>query len=130
MSEKEADLTPVEGIKEKSGNLRGTIEAGLEKAITGSLAEDDTQLTKFHGFYQQDDRDIRDERRHQKLEPLYTFMLRARVPGGVIRAEQWKAIDAIARELTGGGLRLTTRQTFQYHGILKKERKTPYSRYK
>ena len=120
MSEKEADLTPVEGIKEKSGNLRGTIEAGLEKAITGSLAEDDTQLTKFHGFYQQDDRDIRDERRHQKLEPLYTFMLRARVPGGVIRAEQWKAIDAIARELTGGGLRLTTRQTFQYHGILKK----------
>ena len=64
MSEKEADLTPVEGIKEKSSNLRGTIEAGLAKAITGSLAEDDTQLTKFHGFYQQDDRDIRDERRH------------------------------------------------------------------
>ncbi|HEY5653124.1 MAG TPA: assimilatory sulfite reductase (NADPH) hemoprotein subunit, partial [Pontiella sp.] len=80
----------------------------------------DTQLTKFHGFYQQDDRDLRDERRHQKLEPLYSFMLRARVPGGVITAEQWKAIDAIARELTGGGLRLTTRQTFQYHGILKR----------
>lgn len=116
----EKKLTPVEGIKAKSANLRGTIEEGLDVAITGALAEDDTQLTKFHGFYQQDDRDIRDERRHQKLEPLYSFMLRARVPGGVINAEQWKAIDAIARELTGGGIRLTTRQTFQYHGILKK----------
>ena len=114
----EPSKTPVEGIKERSANLRGTIEEGLHKAITGSLADDDTQLTKFHGFYQQDDRDIRDERRQQKLEPLYSFMLRARVPGGVITAEQWKAIDAIARELTGGGLRLTTRQTFQYHGIL------------
>ena len=91
----EKKLTPVEGIKAKSANLRGTIE-GLDVAITGALAEDDTQLTKFHGFYQQDDRDIRDERRHQKLEPLYSFMLRARVPGGVINAEQWKAIDAIA----------------------------------
>ncbi len=115
----EPSKTPVEGIKERSANLRGTIEESLHKAITGSIAEDDTQLTKFHGFYQQDDRDIRDERRQQKLEPLYSFMLRARVPGGVITAAQWKAIDAIARELTGGGLRLTTRQTFQYHGILK-----------
>jgi sulfite reductase (NADPH) hemoprotein beta-component len=112
-------LTEVEHIKARSRHLRGTIEAGLQDRTTGALPADDTQLTKFHGFYQQDNRDLRDERRHQKLEPLYSFMLRARVPGGVITAEQWKAIDAIARELTGGGLRLTTRQTFQYHGILK-----------
>ncbi|HEY5621414.1 MAG TPA: hypothetical protein VIR77_02330, partial [Pontiella sp.] len=112
-------LTPVEHIKARSRHLRGTIEEGLNDRTTGALAPDDTQLTKFHGFYQQDDRDLRDERRHQKLEPLYSFMLRARIPGGVITAAQWKAIDAIARELTGGGIRLTTRQTFQFHGILK-----------
>lgn len=115
----EKQLTEVEHIKARSRHLRGGIEEGLQNQITGALHADDTQLTKFHGFYQQDDRDIRDERRHQKLEPLYSFMLRARVPGGVIKAEQWKAIDAVSRELTGGGLRLTTRQTFQYHGIMK-----------
>ncbi len=115
----EKQLTEVEHIKARSRHLRGTIEEGLQDRTTGALPADDQQLTKFHGFYQQDDRDLRDERRHQKLEPLYSFMLRARVPGGVITAEQWKAIDEIARNLTGGGLRLTTRQTFQYHGILK-----------
>ena len=113
-------LSEVEKIKSKSGNLRGTIEEGLKIQITGSLSEDDTQLTKFHGFYQQDNRGLRDERRRQKLEPLYSFMLRARVPGGVINAEQWRAIDKISRELTSSGIRLTTRQTFQYHGILKR----------
>ncbi len=116
----EKKLTEVEHIKARSRHLRGTIEAGLQDQTTGALPADDTQLTKFHGFYQQDDRDLRDERRHQKLEPLYSFMLRARVPGGVITADQWKAIDAISRELTGGGIRLTTRQTFQFHGILKR----------
>ena len=119
MSE-ENELTEVEHIKAASRHLRGTIEEGLNNPTTGALAPDDTQLSKFHGFYQQDDRDLRDERRHQKLEPLYSFMLRARVPGGVITSKQWKAIDAIARELTGGGIRLTTRQTFQFHGILKR----------
>ena len=114
------NLSEVEKIKSKSGNLRGTIEEGLKLQVTGSLSEDDTQLTKFHGFYQQDNRDLRDERRKQKLEPLYSFMLRARVPGGVINADQWKAIDKISRELTSSGIRLTTRQTFQYHGILKR----------
>jgi sulfite reductase (NADPH) hemoprotein beta-component len=116
----EKQLTEVEHIKARSRHLRGTIEEGLQNQVTGAMYPDDTQLTKFHGFYQQDDRDVRDDRRHQKLEPLYSFMLRARVPGGVITGEQWKAIDAISRELTGGGIRLTTRQTFQYHGIYKK----------
>ena len=75
----EKQLTEVEHIKAKSRHLRGTIEAGLADPTTGALPADDTQLTKFHGFYQQEDRDLRDERRHQKLEPLYSFMLRARV---------------------------------------------------
>ena len=104
MSE-EKKLVEVEHIKARSRHLRGTIEEGLKNPVTGALSFDDTQLTKFHGFYQQDDRDLREERRHQKLEPLHTFMLRARVPGGVIKAEQWKAIDAISRELTGRGIR-------------------------
>ena len=123
MSQSTNDKTKLavnEGIKTKSNYLRGTISEGLQDKVTGALAEDDTQLTKFHGFYQQDDRDVRDERREQKLEPLYSFMLRARVPGGVATAEQWLAIDKMAEDYTlYGSLRLTTRQTFQYHGMLK-----------
>ncbi|WP_018691424.1 assimilatory sulfite reductase (NADPH) hemoprotein subunit [Algicola sagamiensis] len=118
MSQKAAN----EGIKDRSNYLRGTIVEGLKDPITGALPEDDTQLTKFHGFYQQDDRDLRKERKDQKLEPLYSFMLRARVPGGVATPKQWLAIDKIADEHTVyGSLRLTTRQTFQYHGILKSD---------
>ena len=117
MSEK---LSEVEGIKTRSKHLRGTIAEGLLDRTTGSFVDDDTQLTKFHGFYQQDDRDLRAERKAQKLEPLYSFMLRARVPGGVATPEQWLAIDKIAGDLTAAGsLRLTTRQTFQYHGVYK-----------
>jgi sulfite reductase (NADPH) hemoprotein beta-component len=118
MSEKK--LSANEGIKTRSNFLRGTITDGLQNEITGALAADDTQVTKFHGFYQQDDRDIRAERKEQKLEPLHSFMLRARVPGGVCTPAQWLTINNIADELTmSGSIRLTTRQTFQYHGILK-----------
>jgi sulfite reductase (NADPH) hemoprotein beta-component len=118
MSEKK--LSANEGIKTRSNFLRGTITDGLQNEITGALAADDTQVTKFHGFYQQDDRDIRAERKEQKLEPLHSFMLRARVPGGVCTPAQWLTISNIADELTmSGSIRLTTRQTFQYHGILK-----------
>jgi len=113
-------LSANEGIKTRSNFLRGTITDGLQNEITGALAADDTQVTKFHGFYQQDDRDIRAERKEQKLEPLHSFMLRARVPGGVCTPGQWLSINNIADELTmSGSIRLTTRQTFQYHGILK-----------
>lgn len=113
-------LSEVEGIKTRSNFLRGTIAEGLLDRTTGSFVVDDTQLTKFHGFYQQDDRDLRAERKAQKLEPLYSFMLRARVPGGIATPEQWIAIDKIAGDLTSSGsLRLTTRQTFQYHGVYK-----------
>lgn len=109
-----------EGLKTASNYLRGTIKQGLADRVTGAMSEDDTQLTKFHGFYQQDDRDVREERAEQKLEPLYSFMLRARVPGGVVTPQQWLQVDRMADEYTlYGSLRLTTRNTFQYHGMLK-----------
>ncbi|WP_199610220.1 assimilatory sulfite reductase (NADPH) hemoprotein subunit [Flocculibacter collagenilyticus] len=117
---KNQKLAANEGIKTRSNFLRGTIKESLADNTTGSMAEDDQQVTKFHGFYQQDDRDLRSERKAQKLEPLYSFMLRARVPGGVATPEQWLAVDKVADELTEyNSIRLTTRQTFQYHGILK-----------
>ncbi len=112
---------PNERLKAESRYLRGSIEESLADPITGALAVADTQLTKFHGFYQQDDRDLRDERRHQKLEPAYQMMIRLRLPGGTCTAEQWRALDDLARRYGDGGLRLTTRQTFQYHGVLKRD---------
>jgi len=117
------NLTPVEGIKARSNFLRGTLVESLADSATGSLAEDDTQLSKFHGFYQQDDRDVRDERRRQMLEPDHQFMIRARVPGGICTPKQWLAMDAIAAEHANGTIRLTTRQAFQLHGVVKRRLK-------
>lgn len=117
------DHSDVEHIKLASNYLRGTIQQGLADEVTGAIAPDDTQLTKFHGFYQQDDRDLRDERRRQKLEPHYQFMVRMRLPGGVLSPEQWLKVDEVARNCANGSLRLTTRQTFQFHGVLKKHLK-------
>lgn len=108
-----------EGIKDASDYLRGTILEGLANAATGSLSKDDQQLTKFHGIYQQDDRDIRKERRQKKLEPAYSFMIRVRVPGGVSTPVQWLEMDRIALEHANGALKLTTRQAFQFHGVIK-----------
>ena len=119
-----ADLAPVERIKAESRGLRGTLAHSVADRATGALAEDDAQLLRLHGSYQQDDRDIRDERRLQKLEPLWRFMVRLRLPGGVCSAAQWLAIDDIARRYANGSLRLTTRQTFQFHGIAKGDLKT------
>ena len=118
-NESTAELTPVEGIKQRSNYLRGTIVESLADAATGALAEDDTQLSKCHGFYQQDDRDIRNERLRQKLEPSYSFMIRVRVPGGIATPAQWLALDKLAREYGNSTLRLTTRQAFQLHGVTK-----------
>lgn len=108
-----------ESIKDASHYLRGTILDGLANAVTGSLSKDDQQLTKFHGIYQQDDRDIRKERRQKKLEPAYSFMIRVRVPGGVSTPVQWLEMDRIAQEHANGALKLTTRQAFQFHGVIK-----------
>ena len=108
-----------EGIKEASRYLRGTIAEGLGRAITGAISEDDAQLTKFHGTYLQDDRDLRPERRKKKLEQAYSFMVRVRVPGGVCTPAQWLALDRVASDYANGTLRLTTRQAFQFHGVIK-----------
>ncbi len=109
----------VENIKQQSARLRGTLLESLANQITGALAEDDQTLIKYHGSYQQDDRDIRDERRKQKLEPDYSFMIRTRTPGGVVSPEQWLKLDAIATTYAERGLRITTRQAFQFHGVIK-----------
>ncbi|WP_299793589.1 assimilatory sulfite reductase (NADPH) hemoprotein subunit [uncultured Shewanella sp.] len=121
----EEKLSVNEHLKTDSDYLRGSIEEGLDTAVTGAFSEGDQQLIKFHGFYQQDDRDLRNERKEQKLEPLYSFMLRARVAGGVCTPDQWLGVDEIASTLTSSNsIRLTTRQTFQYHGISKRNLKT------
>jgi len=112
-------LSRNEGIKAASRGLRGGIAEGLRDVITGQLDEDDTQLTKFHGIYQQDDRDVRAERGRKKMEKAFSFMARVRVPGGQMTPAQWLALDDIAEERTSGSLRVTTRQAIQFHGIIK-----------
>lgn len=113
----------VERIKDASHYLRGTLVESLEDPVTGALADSDTQLSKFHGIYQQDDRDLREERRKQKLEPHYQFMVRVRVPGGVCTPSQWLEMDRIANTWCNHSIRLTTRQALQFHGILKRNLK-------
>jgi sulfite reductase (NADPH) hemoprotein beta-component len=114
-------LGPDETLKANSDYLRGNIAHDLLDRITGGVTFESNKLMKFHGIYQQDDRDIRDERRRQKLEPALTFMVRVRLPGGVCTPEQWLKIDELARAHGGNTIRLTTRQTFQFHWVLKEE---------
>tara|TARA_R110002096_G_scaffold24074_1_gene76080 strand:+ start:31374 stop:33131 length:1758 start_codon:yes stop_codon:yes gene_type:complete len=113
------ELNPDELMKRESHYLRGTIAESLFDPVTGAVSETDTKLMKFHGIYQQDNRDVRDERRHQKLEPAYTFMVRVRLPGGVCSSKQLLQLIEIAELYGGGSLRITTRQTFQFHEVLK-----------
>ena len=122
-SGEELKLAKNEHIKDESNFLRGTISEGLLDDSTGALAKDDTQLTKFHGIYQQDDRDVRKERRKAKLEPAYSFMTRVRLPGGVCTSQQWLDMDEICTKYANGTLKLTTRQAFQLHGTIKKNLK-------
>ena len=113
-------LSPVEIIKAHSDHLRGSIAAELENNLSGGVAESDQNLIKFHGIYQQDHRDRRAARARRKLEPDYSFMIRLRVPGGLLTPAQWLAVDSAAAELSeAGSLRLTTRQTLQFHGVAK-----------
>ena len=113
-------LSADERMKDASDYLRGTIKQGLLDRITGAVpSADDVKLMKFHGIYQQDDRDVRDERRRQKLEPAFQFMIRVRLPGGVCTPAQWLKLDELARAHGGRTLRITTRQTFQFHWVLK-----------
>jgi len=108
-----------ERIKEASDYLRGTLAEGLREEITGGIVEDDQQLVKFHGMYLQDDRDLRSERTRKKMEKAFAFMIRVRIPGGVLSSAQWLALDQVARDYGNGTMRLTTRQTVQLHGIIK-----------
>jgi len=117
MSEKK--LSANEGNKVRSNYLRGTIAEGLRDLSTGSLSEEDQQLLKFHGSYQQDDRDLRPDRRKHRLEKAYSFMIRIRIPGGVVTPQQWLQIDDIAGTYGNGGMKITTRQTIQLHGVIK-----------
>lgn len=115
----EKNLSPVERIKTSSDGLRGTLKESLEEGVTGALYEDDQSLIKFHGMYQQDDRDRREERSEKKLEWLYSYMIRLRLPGGFLTPEQWIGLHHIAGEHSTGTIKVTTRQTVQLHGILK-----------
>ena len=108
-----------EDIKKESNYLRGTIAAGLVDTSTGAISAPDQQLTKFHGTYLQDDRDLRDERKAQGLEPAYSFMIRCRLPGGVATPDQWLQMDSISSAHGNETIKLTTRQTFQFHGVIK-----------
>jgi len=108
-----------ERIKEASDYLRGTLAEGLREEITGAIVEDDAQLVKFHGMYLQDDRDLRPERARKKMEKAFSFMIRVRIPGGVLNPQQWLALDEVARVYGNGTMRLTTRQTVQLHGVIK-----------
>ena len=119
----DSTLSDVERIKSASRRLRGSLAESLTNPVTGALAEDDTQLSKFHGIYQQDDRDVRAERQRRRLEPDYSFMIRARVPGGVLDTAQWLNMDAIANRYANHSIRITTRQALQLHGVLKRKLK-------
>lgn len=113
-----------EDIKIQSNFLRGTIAEGLEDPSTGAIAASDQQLTKFHGTYMQDDRDLRDERKAQGLEPAYAFMIRCRLNGGVATPSQWLQMDAISSSYGNDTMKMTTRQTFQFHGVIKSKLKS------
>ncbi len=115
------NLSAIERIKVNSDGLRGTIVESLHDEITGSIREDDQAVIKFHGMYQQDDRDLRTERAESKLDRLYSFMIRLRLPGGFLKPEQWVAVHEIAGEHSTGVIKITTRQTVQLHGLLKSD---------
>lgn len=107
-----------EQIKFASRYLRGHIIDGLRQEDQWNFSEEQVQLLKFHGTYQQDDRDVRREQRASG-EKAYQFMIRTRIPGGVLTAAQYIALDHIAGKYGNDTMRVTTRQAIQLHGILK-----------
>lgn len=115
----EGSPSDVERIKEESNYLRGTLHESMLEPLSSGISDDDNRLMKFHGSYLQDDRDLRNERQKQKLEPAYQFMLRVRTPGGVATPEQWLVMDELSEKYGNQTLKLSTRQAFQMHGILK-----------
>src|SRR3979411_3342903 len=121
------NLSSNERLKTESDGLRGPIIESLQSELTGGISEDDQALLKFHGMYQQDDRDRRDERAEKKLERLYSFMIRLRLPGGFLTPEQWIATHNIAGGNSTGVIKITSRQTLQLHGLIKSKIKPTIS---
>jgi sulfite reductase (NADPH) hemoprotein beta-component len=112
-------LSVNEPLKSGSPFLRGDIARDLADTTTGGITEGSNQLGKFHGMYMQDDRDLRNALKKEGKEKAFAFMVRVRLPGGRATARQWLALDRLADEAASPSLRLTTRQTFQFHGVLK-----------
>jgi len=112
------DFSPNESIKANSNHLRGLIKEELVED-TPAFGDDSEQLLKFHGIYQQDDRDRRKEARARGLDKHHQLMIRTRIPGGIVSPEAYLAHDDISRQWANGTLRVTTRQDFQLHGVLK-----------
>lgn len=115
----EKPLHKNEQLKADSNWLRGNILRDLADAATGAVTEESTQLMKFHGVYQQDDRDLRNQRRKEGKEKAFIFMARVRTNGGVVSPAQWLELDKLADTHANGTLKLTTRQSFQFHGVVK-----------
>ena len=124
----EKKLTENERIKRESDYLRGHIAEALADTTTGGIPADDQQLLKFLGATQQDDRDVRQARKKAGLESAFSFMVRLRLPGGIISPDQWLIMDALASEFGNDTLKLTTRQAVQIHGILKAHLRTSLQR--
>jgi len=115
-------MSKVERIKSASNHLRGSIASELG-ALEQPFTEDSAQLLKFHGVYQQDDRDRRKEARARGLDKHWQMMIRTRIPGGLVSPEGYLAHDQIAERWGNGTIRVTTRQAIQLHGILGRARK-------
>ena len=112
-------LVANEIIKAESHGLRGHLAADMADVSTGAISEDSGQLSKFHGLYLQDDRDLRNALKKAGQEKAFAFMLRVRLPGGRATPQQWLVLDKLADDMASPSLKLTTRQTFQFHGVLK-----------
>ncbi|MEI7686223.1 MAG: NADPH-dependent assimilatory sulfite reductase hemoprotein subunit, partial [Planctomycetota bacterium] len=116
MSTEAPKLSPVEGHKSESHLLRGTIALEMAQGHD-HFGEADKSLIKFHGFYQQDDRDARKTRQKDGPAKLYIFMVRCKIPGGKVTAEQYLALDKLCEQYANDTLRITSRQGFQFHGV-------------
>jgi len=106
-------VTHNEVIKEATPTLAGAIARTLADSSTDRFSEDDVQFLKFHGIYQQDDRDLR------KAQKKFMMMIRGRIPGGVMTPNQWRVFDDLASQHGNNTLRITTRQSIQFHGVVK-----------
>jgi sulfite reductase (ferredoxin) len=123
MAETEKKLTGVETIKAESRFLRGNISAELDDTSTDYVSDESYELLKFHGSYQGFNRDTATERKKAGLDKEWEFMVRLKMPAGRLTAKQYLALDSIAEEHANGTLRVTTRQTFQFHCITKQHMK-------